>query len=218
MNQFSMKRFFSFFLLAGLMAPLLMSITACSSSSSSAAQKLHFGAVSDISPKVQSTPQTGSDVYRFGGANPDALKNARKFAAVESSVVPQTLGTLTLVSSVQGLDALREFSSLHNKEFALVGGYRADYASGKETATLWVAEANDDASALALTQDMAKKIGTGNAMFQNLQELVISGRQIYVVDGGGQQHYFYAHGNEVVWLATEPSLAAAALHTLWNVK
>lgn len=135
----------------------------------------------------------------------------------QTNAIPETLGELALVRSTEGPDALREFTNLHNKQFVLVDGYRAEYANGNATATLWVARASDDASALALTQDMAKKIGAGNAMFQNLQELTINGRQIYVVDGQGQQHYFYAHGDRVVWLAVDPTFAPNALHTLWNV-
>lgn len=135
----------------------------------------------------------------------------------QTNAIPQALGELTLVRSTEGLDALREFTSLHNKQFTLVDGYRAEYANGKASATLWVTRANDAASALALTQDMAKKIGAGNTMFQNLQALTINGRQIYVVDGQGQQHYFYANGDRVVWLAVDPTFAPNALHALWNV-
>lgn len=135
----------------------------------------------------------------------------------QTNAIPQALGELALVRSTEGPDALSEFTNLHNKQFVLVDGYRAEYANGKATATLWVARANDAASALALTQDMAKKIGAGNAMFQNLQELTINGRQIYVVDGQGQQHYFYANGDRVVWLAVDPPFAPDALHALWNV-
>ena len=139
-----------------------------------------------------------------------------KLEITGTDAIPQTLGAFTLVRSVQGPAALREFSGLHNKEFALIGGYRADYADGKQTATLWVAQANDETSALALTQDMAKKIGAGNRMFQNLQTLSINGREIYVVDGQGQQHYFYAKGDKIVWLAIHPTHAPDALHALWN--
>jgi hypothetical protein len=141
-----------------------------------------------------------------------------QLSSADANEIPQTLAGLKLVNSATGKDALREFESLHGKGFDLVGGYRANYARGKNTATLWVARANDAASALALTQEMAKKIGTANAMFQNLQELSINGRQLYVVDGQGQQHYFYANGDQVVWLAIDPPLASDALHALWNAK
>jgi hypothetical protein len=63
---------------------------------------------------------------------------------------------------------------------------------------------------------MADKIRGGNAMFKNLQELSVQGFQIYVVDGQGQQHYFYANRDKVVWLAIDPALAPEALHALWS--
>lgn len=76
-----MKRFFSFFLLAGLMAPMLMSISACSSSSGTtlSGQELHFAAMSEMPMKVQSAPKTVSDAYRFAVANPEATKNVPCF-------------------------------------------------------------------------------------------------------------------------------------------
>lgn len=76
-----MKRFFSFFLLAGLMAPMLMSISACSSSSgtTSSGQELHFAAMSEMPMKVQSAPKTVSDAYRFAVANPEATRNVPCF-------------------------------------------------------------------------------------------------------------------------------------------
>ena len=155
---------------------------------------------------------------RTPGAAAPTLAPGVTAPRVTPDAIPETLGALKLVRSMQGTEALREFSGLHNNEFPLTGGYRADYSDGAHTATLWVAQTSDSAAAAALTNDMAKKISAGNAMFQNLQALSINGRQLFVADGQGQQHYFFANGNRVVWLATDPPLAARALHELWNVK
>lgn len=76
-----MKRFFSFFLLAGLLAPLLMSISACSSSNgaTSPGHELRFAAMPEMSQEIQSAPKTVSDAYRFAVANPEATKNVPCF-------------------------------------------------------------------------------------------------------------------------------------------
>ena len=75
-----MRRFFSFLLLAGLFAPMLMGVTACSSNSAASSSKeLHFASMSDMPPQVQSAPITVSDAYRFAVANPEATKNVPCF-------------------------------------------------------------------------------------------------------------------------------------------
>lgn len=137
-------------------------------------------------------------------------------ASLNKEGIPETLAGLPLIKSERGMDALSEFENLHGKGFDLVGGYRADYASKDETATLWVGQAKDDKSAEALATAMADKIGSGNPMFTDLQELSIANRALYTVNGQGQQHFFYAQNNKIVWLAIDPALAPDALHSLWG--
>lgn len=137
-------------------------------------------------------------------------------ASVNKDGIPEKIGTLTLTKSELGKDALSEFEQLHGKGFDLLGGYRADYASENKTATLWVGQAKDSKSAQELATAMADKIGAGNAIFTNLQEMSISGRALYTVDGQGQQHFFYAQNDKIVWLAIDPALAPDALHSLWG--
>lgn len=79
-----MKRLVHILLLASFFAPLLMSVTACSSShdaasSDVAAHELHMAAMSDMPVQVQNAPKTVSDAYRFAVANPEPLKNVPCF-------------------------------------------------------------------------------------------------------------------------------------------
>ena len=136
--------------------------------------------------------------------------------ALTKDGVPAQLGALSLTQTELGANALAEFAQLHGKGFDLVGGYRADYAGEGKQATLWVGQAKDSASAQAMLDAMAQKIGPSNAMFQNLQSLDISGRTLYTADGQGQKHFFYAVNDKIVWLAADATQAADVLHSLWS--
>ncbi|MBI4674546.1 MAG: hypothetical protein HY741_23115 [Chloroflexi bacterium] len=137
-------------------------------------------------------------------------------AQVNKDGIPEKLAVFALTNSVLGKDALAEFEKLHGQGFDLVGGYRADYVSGDKSATLWVGQAKDAASAEQMTKTMAGKIGADNRMFTDLQELEIGSRRMYSVNGQGQQHFFYATGDKVVWLAIDSAYAPDALHSLWG--
>ncbi len=131
--------------------------------------------------------------------------------------VPESIGSLKLVKSKLGKDALDEFAQLHGQGFDLVGGYRADYADGDRQATLWVGQAKDAAAAEQLVKEMGDKIGAGNPMFTDLQEMTISGRTLYEVKGQGQLHFFYAANDKIIWLAASAEDAPNALHSMWRV-
>ncbi len=135
-------------------------------------------------------------------------------AALNNAGVPATLSTLALTQTMTGTEALAEFAQLHGQGFDLVGGYMAHY--GKDQALLWVGQAKDSAEAQKLLDEMATKIGPNNAMFQNLTTLDISGRTLYTAVGQGQQHFFYAVNDKIVWLAASPDQAPDVLHSLWS--
>ncbi len=137
-------------------------------------------------------------------------------ASLNQDGVPEKLGTLDLTKTELGKDALQEFAQLHGKGFDLLGGYRADYANADSQATLWVGQAKDADAAQTLLKEMADKIGAGNPMFTNLQELSIANRTLYQVEGQGQAHFFYAVNDKIVWLAADPAYAPDALHSLWS--
>jgi hypothetical protein len=137
-------------------------------------------------------------------------------ARLNKDGIPTQIGTMTLKSSQIGKDALSEFEAMHGSSFDLKTGYRADYVDNTAKATLWVGQAQTADAAGTLVKDMANKIGSGNAMFSNLQSLNISGRTIYEVEGLGQLHFFYATDDKIVWLASDPGYAPDALHSIWG--
>ncbi len=135
-------------------------------------------------------------------------------ATLNKDGIPAKLGSLGLTQTMTGTEALAEFAQLHGKGFDLTGGYMAHY--GKDQALLWVGQAKDAASARTLLEEMAQKIGPENAMFKGLQALDISGSTLYSAVGQGQQHFFYAVNDKIVWLAANADLAPDALHSLWS--
>ncbi|MDE3089061.1 MAG: hypothetical protein KGJ80_06725, partial [Chloroflexota bacterium] len=74
----------------------------------------------------------------------------------------------------------------------------------------------DAASAQKMLDEMAQKIGPDNAMFKDMQALNISGSTLYSAVGQGQQHFFYAVNDKIVWLAANADQAPDALHSLWS--
>jgi hypothetical protein len=135
-------------------------------------------------------------------------------ATLNKDGIPAKLGSLGLTQTMTGTEALAEFTQLHGKGFDLTGGYMAHY--GKDQALLWVGQAKDAASAQKMLDEMAQKIGPDNAMFKDMQALNISGSTLYSAVGQGQQHFFYAVNDKIVWLAANADLAPDALHSLWS--
>ncbi len=137
-------------------------------------------------------------------------------ATLNKEGVPSKLGALALTQTITGTGALAEFAQLHGKGFDLTGGYKATYAGEGKQATLWVGQAKDAATALIMLETMAEKIGPDNSMFQDLQPLDIGGRVLYSANGQGQEHFFYAVNDKIVWLAANADQAPDALHSLWS--
>ncbi len=137
-------------------------------------------------------------------------------AALNKDGVPEKLGALALTQTAMGASALVEFAQLHGKGFDLVGGYRASYAGASSQATLWVGQAKDGQAASAMVEQMATKIGAGNQIFKDLQPLDIGGRMLYSASGQGQEHFFYAVNDKIVWVAVDAAQAFDALHSLWS--
>ncbi len=137
-------------------------------------------------------------------------------ASLNKQGIPEKLDDMILKDSKVGVDALAEFAQLHGKGFDLTGGYMAHYAGGSSQATLWVGQAKDSQVASDMVEQMAARIGAGNPMFTDLQTLGIGGRTLYNVTGQGQQHFFYAANDKIVWVAVDPSQAFQALHSIWS--
>ncbi len=120
--------------------------------------------------------------------------------------VPERLGTLELIGTIEGSEAMVRINRLHGTDIKLVSAYIAEYARGNERVTVWVGRAENKDAAAELTRRMIKAIERGGSGFSNLQRLTIAGHEVFRVDGPGGEHYFYISGEQgerIVWLTVE---------------
>ncbi len=166
-------------------------------------------------PAAANSASSDSSAVAF--ATPVLANPTIEPAQLNKDGIPTKIGTLTLNGSQTGTDVMAEFEQMHGKSFDLKSGFRGDYVDGTSKATLWVGQAQSADAATQLTKDMADKIGSStNGMFSNMSSLNISGRDIYEAQGLGQEHFFYAVADKIVWLAADPDHAPDALHSIWG--
>ncbi len=131
--------------------------------------------------------------------------------------VPEQLGTLELIGSIEGSEALAQIGRLHGTDIKLVDAYIAEYAHGTERVTVWVGRAESSNAGAELIKRMLQAIEKGGSGFTNLQRLTITDHEVFRVEGPGGEHFFYNSREPreaVVWLTVE---AADALPILEQV-
>ena len=105
--------------------------------------------------------------------------------------VPEQLGTLELIGSIEGSEALSQIGRLHGTDIKLVDAYIAEYAHGNERVTVWVGRAENNNAGVELIKSMLQGIERGGSGFSNLQRLSIADHEVFRVDGPGGEHFFY---------------------------
>ncbi|HSA99352.1 MAG TPA: hypothetical protein VLE49_01795, partial [Anaerolineales bacterium] len=60
-------------------------------------------------------------------------------------------------------------------------------------------------------------IAQGNSPFTPVNEINDHNRKVYGLDGMGQKHYYFQSENFVIWLASEPTKADAAIQQILEV-
>jgi hypothetical protein len=128
--------------------------------------------------------------------------------------VPEQLGTLELIGSIEGSEALAQIDRFHGTDIKLMDAYIAEYAHGNERVTVWVGITESRDAATELTRRMLQGIEKGGSGFSNLQRLSIADHEVFRADGPGGEHFFYISKEQrelVVWLTIE---AADALPIL----
>ncbi len=128
--------------------------------------------------------------------------------------VPERLGTLQLIGTIGGSEAMARIGRLHGTDIELVSAYIVEYVHGTERGTVWVGRAESRDAAAELIRRMIEGIEKGGSGFSNLQRLTVAGHEVFRVDGPGGEHFFYSSREQrerVVWLTIE---AADALPIL----
>ena len=127
----------------------------------------------------------------------------------ESVHLPKSLTGKALIEVNYGPDAVKEITQLHNKDFGAISGAMGIYGSNQ--LSVWVAGFSSPATAAQMATAMREKIIPGKFPFAPAGSQLIGGRAIYKLDGMGQKHYYFQSDNLVIWLATDETLAEAAL-------
>lgn len=121
----------------------------------------------------------------------------------EQHYVPEQLGTLQLVGSSAGPEAMAQVDRLHGTDIQLTSAYIVEYAHGNERLTVWVGEGASSDDAAGLIRRMVEAIAEGGSGFGKLQKLPMAGQEVFQVDGPGGQHFFYQSSRadkQVIWL------------------
>ncbi|SRR6266496_2426894 len=129
--------------------------------------------------------------------------------------LPNQVAGFALTSSKSGKEAIAEFTSLHSEEFPVKSGAVGVYGNG--AITLWVAGTSSDSVAAELVSDMQSKISDGNSPFTPIKEIQDGDRKVYILDGMGQEHYYFQSKDRVIWLASQPQTADQAIQQILEV-
>lgn len=129
--------------------------------------------------------------------------------------LPKQLAGLNMTESKAGAEAIREFTDLHGREFPVTSGAIGIY--GNSQITLWVASTPAESVAAELTNAMQERIAQGNSPFTPVSEINDNNRNVYMLDGMGQKHYYFHSKNLVIWLASEPTSADAAIQQILEI-
>ena len=123
--------------------------------------------------------------------------------------LPDQIAALQMTDYTTGAQAAAQFEDLHNKQFPLTSGAIGIY--GDREITLWAAGAPLDFMASRMVEAMREKITEGNSPFTPIEQFDQGKRTIYVLEGMGQKHFYFQSKNLIIWLATDPALAEAAI-------
>jgi hypothetical protein len=129
--------------------------------------------------------------------------------------LPDSIAGLQITNYTTGAQAVTEFENLHGKQFPINSGSIGRY--GNQQTTLWVAGVSSNSIALDMIEAMQEKIAQRNSPFTPLGKFHLGNRAIYVLEGMGQRHYYFQSKNLVIWLASDPAIADAAIQQILEV-
>lgn len=121
---------------------------------------------------------------------------------------PQYVGSLKLVSLLEGQEALDNINQLHGTRMDLKNPFVAAYQppNGGEFLMVWAGDAVSDAAAGEMINRMVDAINRTNGPFSNPRQVNVTGLDIWQTDGDDGNFYFYTsaqRANRVVWLTIQ---------------
>ncbi len=128
---------------------------------------------------------------------------------------PHMLAGYRLQRSASGAAAVAAVDELHGLAIEVDGGWLGEYEGG---GAIWVARMEAEEEALELVDRMTAAIQDGTPFFTNLQRQDFGDLAVYSLEGGGQRHFYYSMGTQIVWVTTpagdEGSFFHEALETV----
>ncbi len=132
--------------------------------------------------------------------------------------LPPELSGMKLVRVTTGQGAAAMIARLHGKDVAPAESHIGYYGGGAMQAVLYVSRFASDEEARSQLAAMSDRIGAGSSGFGHHAQFTIDAREIHLVLGQGQVHYFFTEGSDLSWLAMRPDLARAGLAELLDVE
>lgn len=126
--------------------------------------------------------------------------------------VPADIAGLERGETLSGQAGIKSIEDLHGTSLAISAGTVATY--GKNEANLWLADAGSESGALDLIKEMEAKIEAGNSPFTPMGVFQFRGRDVYLLSGMDQTHFYAQSGSRVFWMSVAPDLAEQALKEL----
>ena len=135
-------------------------------------------------------------------------------ALCQTRVLPESLGRLILVKTLEGKDAQVFLNRLHQKSVAPKSSVTGEYLTGDKTATLYVSVYKAEREAREAGSRMMRLMKGGNRVFghysENSHGRLLVGRCV----GRGQIHYIFQDRARLYWLSIDPVLEQEALESL----
>ena len=126
-----------------------------------------------------------------------------------AETLPEALAGLPRTQALAGRLAVQEINHLHGLNFAITSGGVGVY--GQQQIIVWVSGSPLDFIAMRMQDEMNLRIAEGRSPFTVLETQQVDGRTVQLLEGLGQQHFYFRSGRRLVWLAADAGLAQQAL-------
>jgi hypothetical protein len=130
------------------------------------------------------------------------------------SPVPPSLGGLTRVRLVTGIEAEGIVNRLHGRSVSTRENAIGTFAGPQGSATVYLTVYGSVSSAQTAEQRMEERIDSGDFGFSHVNRMTFEGKRVAACVGVGQVHFFYSRGNRLYWLTSDYAVAREALKDL----
>lgn len=131
-------------------------------------------------------------------------------SSLQDELLPPNLAGIPLNQAIYGPEAIQGVIQLHGVDFPLEDAAIGSYGTQGEI-TIWVSVEPDVATATELIDLMTEKINLERSPFSIPTIKEFNGTPVYVLEGLGQQHYYWRVGQLILWLAADYEIAEEAL-------